>query len=232
MNKDNLTFLKFRERVEENPTVIVPLGAYEQHGPAGYLGTDYVIAEYLAKRVSIITGIIALPCLPYGFSSIHSNFSGTITLSKEVYKQVICSIVESLKNSGVKKIIFVNGHGGNRMALNEVLTIEDIYFIEWFTLTENVFFTNEHKSHAGSEELSLLSYINQQYVSRELVQNMIPSKLNVNWREIDPIERKTEYLTENGVFYNADKYDINIGREIAEYVIDHMIEEVKKIVSG
>lgn len=31
---------------------------------------------------------------------------------------------------------------------------------------------------------------------------------------------------------NADKYDINIGREIAEYVIDHMIEEVKKIVSG
>lgn len=116
--------------------------------------------------------------------------------------------------------------------MNEVLTIEGIYFIEWFTLTENVFFTNEHKSHAGSEELSLLSYINQQYVSRELVQNMIPSKLNVNWREIDPIERKTEYLTENGVFYNADKYDINIGREIAEYVIDHMIEEVKKIVSG
>ena len=61
---------------------------------------------------------------------------------------------------------------------------------------------------------------------------MIPSKLNVNWREIDPIERKTQYLTENGVFYNAAKYDINIGREIAEYVIDHMIEEVKKIVSG
>ncbi len=228
---NNLTFLEFEEKIKKNPTVIVPLGSFEQHGPAGYLGADYIVADYLAKKISQLTDIISLPCFPFGFSAIHSNFAGTISLSAEVYEQVIVSIIQSLKKSGVKNIIFLNGHGGNRMPLKEELCLEGIYFIEWFNLTGNRFFTDEHKSHAGSEELSLLAYINKDYVTEGMVQNMVPSELKINWKEIKPIERKAEYLTENGVFFKADQYAPEIGKEIEQYVIEKILEKISCITN-
>lgn len=226
---NNLTFMEFQKKIKKNPTVIVPLGSFEQHGPAGYLGADYIVADYLAEKISRLTDVIRLPCLPFGFSAIHSNFAGTISLNAEIYEQVIVSIIQSLKISGVKNIIFINGHGGNKMPLKEELCMEGIYFIEWFDLTGNRFFPDDHKSHAGSEELSLLAYINRDYVTESMVQNMVPSKLKVNWKEIKPIERKAEYLTENGVFFKADQYDPEIGKEIEQYVVEKILEKISCI---
>ncbi len=228
---DNLTYIEFAERIKKNPVAIVPLGSYEQHGPSGNIGADYIVADYLAKKVSSILDIINIPCLPFGYSDIHSNFSGTISLEYDLYEKLIEMIINNLKRHGVKKIIFINGHGGNAMPLKKIIDMEEVCWIEWFGLTGTKFFDNDHKSHAGSEELSLLAHINEDFVSADLVQDMVPSKLGVDWRNLPPTERKTEYFTENGVFFKANKWNRNMGKEIEEYVIQKIVAIIDTFIA-
>nr|WP_300858072.1 creatininase family protein [uncultured Acetatifactor sp.] len=225
-----LTYVEFAEKIMKMPIVLVPLGSFEQHGPSGYLGADYVVANHIAKKISKMMDIISLPCLPFGFSEIHSNFPGTVSFGFDLYESVVTTIINDLRRHGVKKIVFINGHGGNAMPLKEVIEMEDICWIEWFALTKNIFFENEHKSHAGSEELSLLAHIDSDYVSQNLVQDMIPSKLGIDWRSMPPIDRKTEYLSENGVFFYANKWSPDIGKEIEEFVVDRIMEIINKFI--
>lgn len=229
---DNMTYIEFAERIRKKPVVIVPLGSFEQHGPSGYLGADYVVADYLAKKVSGIMDIISIPCLPFGFSEIHANFPGTINLEADLYASLIKMIISNLKRHGVKKVVFINGHGGNAMPLKNIINKKEICWIEWFKLTERKFFEDNHKSHAGSEEISLLAYIAPNCVTSELVQDMILSKMGVDWKKIPPLERKTEHLTENGVFFNASMWSPQIGEEIEKYVIDKIIVQINSFIAN
>lgn len=229
---NNLTYVEFAQKIAEAPIVIVPLGSFEQHGPFGYLGADYVVADYLAKKVSDMMKIISIPCLPFGFSEIHSNFSGTISLGIDLYEKLIETIVDNLKRHGVEKVVFINGHGGNTMPLQKIIKMKEVCWIEWFDLTKNVFFANDHKSHAGSEEISLLAYIDEGCVSSNLVQDMIPSKMGVDWKKLPAIERKSEYFTENGVFFNAHMWSPETGKEIEEFVINKITEIIRAFMSN
>ena len=206
--------------------MIFPIGAFEQHGPAATLGTDYYIASYLAEQISERTNIMYIPCLPFGYSVIHSNFPGTISLSKKLYFDIINSIITELEKNNVSKIIIINGHGGNIRPIKRIIEHSNICFLQWFELIGNKYFENEHKSHAGSEELSLLAAIKSEYVDEEKIENRDPSKMNIVWKELQPEERKTEYYTENGVYCYADKYSKELGQRILADVVDIMVEKI------
>jgi creatinine amidohydrolase len=101
---------------------ILPTGSIEQHGPHLSLETDTVIAANLASGLAQELGAqaVLLPRLDYGLSEHHLHFPGTLTLRPETYLRVLTDIVESLVHWGQRRILIVNGHGGNIDALRLV----------------------------------------------------------------------------------------------------------------
>lgn len=107
-----------------NTLVIQPIGAIEQHGPHLPLVVDSAIATaVVGKALSQLDAAIpayALPPLCYGKSNEHSDFPGTITLSAATLISVLMETAESLYKSGFRKLLFVNGHGGQPQILDIV----------------------------------------------------------------------------------------------------------------
>ncbi|MFO7941172.1 MAG: creatininase family protein [Bacillota bacterium] len=99
---------------EPNPVAVIPLGSIEQHGPHLPLGTDSLAALAAAREVAERTNsFVVQVCLP-GYSPHHLGFRGTITFKPETLTRVIEDTVESLAHHGVRKVLIVNAHGGNR----------------------------------------------------------------------------------------------------------------------
>lgn len=108
-----------KERLRGN-IAILPVGSLEQHGPHLPLDTDSFDAFHLSvkavERVSDPKPIV-LPSINYGVSYHHMGFPGTISISPETLIKMVYEICEGLANHGVKRIVIVNGHGGNNAAL-------------------------------------------------------------------------------------------------------------------
>ena len=98
---------------------ILPVGAYEQHGPHLTLDTDTAIADALARRLAEDLGADAVLCPPlgYGLSEHHLAFAGTLTLRPATFLAVVEDVLESLQHAGLRRVLVVNGHGGNIDAL-------------------------------------------------------------------------------------------------------------------
>jgi creatinine amidohydrolase len=99
-------------------TIILPLGATEQHGPHLPLGTDTFRAEALAMRLAIqIPNALVAPTLPIGCSDEHTGFSGLLSLDHETLAQMIVDCARRMSNWGVRRLVLVSAHGGNGQAL-------------------------------------------------------------------------------------------------------------------
>jgi len=105
-------------------TVLVPIGAIEQHGPHLPLSVDWIIADEVAREVIVRVGdelpVWLLPTLPFSKSNEHAWSAGTIWLSQQTMMQVLDDVGRCVAESGAKRIVFLNGHGGNSTLLNVV----------------------------------------------------------------------------------------------------------------
>ena len=109
---------------KDNVVLIQPIGAIEQHGPHLPLIVDAAISTAVVGRtLSKLDEEIpayALPTLHYGKSNEHWHFPGTITLSAQTLITMLMEVGESLYRSGFRKLVFVNGHGGQPQILEIV----------------------------------------------------------------------------------------------------------------
>ena len=106
-------------------TVILPLGATEQHGPHLPLGTDTYRAAALAERVAgrLGPGFLVAPALPFGCSDEHAGFPGLLGLEAETLARVVLDVARRLTGWGVRRLVLLSAHGGNREALGLALAL-------------------------------------------------------------------------------------------------------------
>lgn len=112
-----LSWTEVTEAAERNPIVLVPIGAIEQHGPHLPVHEDSIVAEWAAYKIAdLVDGevdTLVAPALHYGHSPTFRGFAGNLSLSAETLKSVVGDIIETLVESGFKRIVLVNNNGGN-----------------------------------------------------------------------------------------------------------------------
>jgi creatinine amidohydrolase len=123
LNRDEL-----QERLPD-ATVVIPIGATEQHGPHLPIMTDHLMAETIALRAAELvpptTDVLVAPVLPYGCSQHHLAVGGALTVTQRTYIAFLVDLAESVARMGGKRLVLLNGHGGNedpmRVAANELV---------------------------------------------------------------------------------------------------------------
>ena len=98
-------------------TVILPLGATEQHGPHLPLGADTYRAAALAGQLAKRLPAMVAPVIPIGCSDEHSGFAGLLSLEVETLAAVIVDCARRMVDWGVQRLIVLSAHGGNGSAL-------------------------------------------------------------------------------------------------------------------
>ena len=99
--------------LKKTDMVIIPVGAMEQHGLGGPIGTDYLNGTQRALLVAQQTDVLVVPILLPGQSPYHSEFPGTITLSSETVQRVYFEAAQSLIKQGFRRFLFLTSHSGN-----------------------------------------------------------------------------------------------------------------------
>lgn len=114
---ENMAYTEVETYLNEKDIVLVPVGSVEQHSPYGLIGTDFIVAEAIARAVGETLKLMVAPTVCYGVSSHHMAFKGTVALSPSTLIIVAEDIVRSLVAHGFRRILFINGHGGNIVPL-------------------------------------------------------------------------------------------------------------------
>lgn len=249
MRLDKLTWKQAEAAVGEDATVLLPVGSIEQHGPLGPLGTDYIIPEEIARRLADQPGLLVLPALPYGVCPGHLEFPGTIDIGHDAFRAVVVNIALSLMEHGVRKFIFLNGHGGNTAPLGEAgLAVYQngglAAIIDWWSLAPQLN-PSWLGGHGAGQETSVMMAIKPEWVDkslyfpaeiRQLSTNLTATHLGtVRFGDgVIRIVREVRDVTTSGAFGPDDPREANAawGTEMLAGVTDYIqrfIEEFQRI---
>lgn len=191
-----LTTVEAADAVIASPVVLIPAGAFEQHGPGMPLATDLLRADHVVDRVAAAVGdrVVIGPPVPVGVSPHHLAFAGTITLSTTTFAAVIREYVDSLYRHGWRKVLVVTGHGGNNATLTAVgqdlLTTHPELQFAWTPLTPlaatvvSGMDVSEVHGHGGEAETAQMLHIAPNLVHRDRLE---PGTTAL--AELDPVAR-------------------------------------------
>ena len=112
MKLSDMNWMQVENYLKSDDRVVVPLGSTEQHAYLS-LSVDSILAERISIEASEPSGVLVLPPLHYGLTPYFTKFPGTISLRMETYRALVCDILDNLANTGFKRILMINGHGGN-----------------------------------------------------------------------------------------------------------------------
>jgi creatinine amidohydrolase len=119
MRLAELNWMEIEAYLKKDSRLILVLGSTEQHGYLS-VSADVKIPLSLADAASQQTGVLVAPPLNFGVCPNFLGFPGTISLRVETLANVVEDIVRSVYHQGFKRILILNGHGGNSAAFNRL----------------------------------------------------------------------------------------------------------------
>lgn len=249
MRLAHISWKKAEEYFKNNDTIIIGVGSIECHGTHIALGTDTLIPDKILDIMESDTDVMIAPTVPYGACDSLVEFPGTISLSEDGLYIVMRKIVDSLINHGVKKFVFLNGHGGNMSTLKKIcLELDTINCIgtvvNWWLLAGELNPTWKG-GHGGAEETSGVMAVNPDFVDLSEVEPMTFKNVSdglpqtgfydVDFKGINmTIPRKIKSITDNGWIgpdhpSNASiEWGVEMLNTTAKFIAEY-VEEFKKI---
>jgi creatinine amidohydrolase len=223
-----------RKYFAENDIALVPVGSNEQHGPANPLGTDHLIARGIAEEAAKRSGVLCLPVVPFGVSSNHKQFWGTISIPHRVFKEYVKEVCLSLKYYGVHRIVVVNGHGGNLAALSEMareLREENVFVsvFQWWPAAAKLLpelFSEEERRHAAAEETSMNLVLHPKLVDMRKAVDEKPQKSKLQ-TEGTTLPFVTVDETASGTFGRTSTASGVKGKKVFEAIVRELAKHVR-----
>jgi creatinine amidohydrolase len=122
MRLDALSWLEVKA-LAGDAVVLLPIAATEQHGRHLPLQVDRRVTEEIAHRVEAQRSdwLALAPTLAFGASEHHLPFPGTMSVPNALYIDLLMTLISSLLNAGFRRIVLLNGHGGNISGMTEAL---------------------------------------------------------------------------------------------------------------
>jgi creatinine amidohydrolase/Fe(II)-dependent formamide hydrolase-like protein len=236
-----LTWVEAKQRFSDIDVALLPVGSTEQHGPHLPLDTDAFDAAYLAQAVSKAMNKpqpIVLPVVSYGVSYHHMGFSGTISLSNETLSRLVYEIGMSVVRHGIRKLVIINGHGGNSPALQnaaQMINRDARIFVcvdtgETSDVDVNKIIETPNDAHAGELETSTALAARPELVYMNRAKKSVPrfSSRYLNFSTSRSVEwyTQTEKISRNGVLGDPTKATPEKGEKLWHIMVEHLVRFV------
>ncbi|MBB2890502.1 creatininase family protein [Flexivirga oryzae] len=234
------------ESVARGDVVVLPAGAFEQHGPALPMATDLIRAEDMADRVAAaVPGRVVIgPSLPVGVSPHHLGFAGTVTLRPATFLRVAREYVDSLALHGWRRILVLTGHAGNNATLGALAQDlmhdrPDVEFA-WTSIASLAgpataqLNRAEVTGHCGESETAQMLHVAPQLVRTD---RLAPGTTSLD--QLDPVSRiarrtapalarRYDELSANGVLGDPTTATADQGRVIVDTVTSALVDYVQE----
>jgi len=113
MRITEMNWMQVESYLKSDDRCIIPIGSTEQHGYLS-LGVDLILADRVANEAAEPLGVPVFPVMPYGIAPYFASYPGTVSLKVETLLAVARDVITSVHRSGFRRILIVNGHGGNQ----------------------------------------------------------------------------------------------------------------------
>ena len=155
-------------RSEKWETAVLPFGATEPHNLHMPYGTDTYQAEIIGKRACAYAAqrgakVLLMPAMPFGVNTNHLQIPGAVTCSvtPTTLLHLLTDVVDSLERQGIRKLVLLNGHGGNELKplMRELHHRTKVFLslCDWFRMARDIYPTifEQPGEHADEVETSL-----------------------------------------------------------------------------
>lgn len=115
MKISEMNWMGVEAYLKRDDRCVLPLGSTEQHAYLS-LSVDSILSERVGLEAAQPTGVPVFPVLAYGITPYFRGYPGSLTLRVETYLSVVRDILDGLYEQGFRRILIVNGHGGNSPA--------------------------------------------------------------------------------------------------------------------
>ena len=112
---EHLNWMQVEQYLQRDDRCVLPLGSTEQHAYLS-LCVDNILPERLAREAAAPLGIPVFPVVPYGVTPYFRGYPGSLTLRVQTHLAVVRDLLDGLHEQGFRRILIVNGHGGNSPA--------------------------------------------------------------------------------------------------------------------
>lgn len=229
---------------ESNYTCILPIGILEKHGPHGPLGSDLIRVREWAKRATKEEYAVVFPDYFYGQINEAKHEYGTFSLPSKLTMELLEATVAEIGRNGFKRIIIINGHGGNPQMIRYFIQNQleskrnyAVYFFEANFPPEVTKKINEMRQsdpstdmHGGEKETSVLLYIKPEVVKKDRA------------TQESGADQKRHYLPSNlytGIWWYArfpnhyagqgEVATPKLGKIITDNVVRSLVESIKAV---
>ncbi len=214
---DEMTGPAVEAALTETDVLLLPVGATEAHGAHLPLGTDSFEARENCRRAAIRLEalgcpVIIGPVIPFGTSSFHLGFAGTISLSSQTMINLLKEVCLSLYETGFRKFALVHGHDGNlpvmMVAAQEVVDSSadaQAMVLNWLTPLSKVYHriqtSSKQEGHGGEGETAriLVTHPELVHLDRSIKHHVPPEDMR-------KIQGPEHIKTGGGIFYATRRY--------------------------
>jgi creatinine amidohydrolase len=219
---------------------VLPLGATEPHNLHLPYGTDVYEGEEIGKLVCAEAArrgarVVLLPTIPYGTETNMREFPLAMNLNPSTILAIITDLLESLTQSGIKKVVLLNSHGGNdfKPLLRELYgkTPAKLFLCNWYQMVADAaktIFTHQD-DHAGEMETSLILALRPELVARDAAGKLTADNGSVRPTQFDAVNRgwvsitrPWHLLTTNTGSGNPHEASAEKGRALLQVIVERL----------
>tara|TARA_B100000579_G_C22557442_1_gene722742 strand:+ start:12 stop:755 length:744 start_codon:yes stop_codon:yes gene_type:complete len=223
------------------PLAIIPTGSVEQHLNHLFIGMDINTASHIAEDLAneFSKKVLFYRPLNAGIAEHHMAFPGTITLRVNTFIGVLTDIAESLVRGGVKKILFINGHGGN---VDPMATAMRNINLQMKGIHENTDFSNVQTHYDYEELLNKDTEIDIRFTSywemhdlkflRSIVKDEASPGHAGEYESSIALHLFPDFVDQDAIKNNALDTEQDASKEKGEILYKDVIEQYSKLIQG
>jgi len=128
-----MNWMQVEDYLKRDDRAVLPIGCTEQHAYLS-LATDAILAERIAAEAAEPLAVPVFPVIAYGITPNFMAYPGTVSLRIETLNAIVRDVLDALSRHGFRRVLIVNGHGGNAPAqafVQEWLARNDAMKIKW-----------------------------------------------------------------------------------------------------